>query len=55
MERQSEQATQESVSLEAFYKRRHSCRWREAWLARPPAMLALVEQLRSYLGGGCEC
>lgn len=34
------------------------CRWRKAWYAaRTPTMLALVEQLRSYLGagGGCEC
>ena len=31
-------------------------RWRKAWFAaRTPTMLALVEQLRSYLGGGCEC
>lgn len=31
------------------------CRCREAWFAAStPTMLALVEQLRSYLGGGCE-
>nr|XP_026484920.1 protein ECT2 isoform X7 [Vanessa tameamea] len=37
------------IDTHSFY------RWRKAWFAaRMPTMLALVEQLRSYLGGGCS-
>lgn len=48
---------QQSCLLAANIVEEHCfCRWRKAWFAaRSPTMLALVEQLRSYLGGGCEC
>ncbi|CAH2229906.1 jg24516 [Pararge aegeria aegeria] len=44
------------LELRTFEDYTRRCyRWRKAWFAaRSPTMLALVEQLRSYLGGGCS-